>query len=578
MKDFVKTSILVILFLGILLLTAIFITRTTQRVADIILYNGIVHTLNPAQPKAEAIAISGSRILGVGSSAEVRSAYTAKREIDLQGRAVFPGFIDAHAHVVELGASLSTLNLVGTRSAEEIAEMVKQRAAQSSPGTWINGRGWDQNDWAVQQFPTHEILDRAAPNNPVYLIRIDGHAVWVNARALEIAHITRETADPPGGKILRDIHGNPTGVLVDAAVELLAPYVPPPTEAEVREAVKRATSLCAKLGITEVHDMGADSRVIAIYKDLVDHHELPIRLYVAINGEGETWDAFLKSGPLIDYGDGMLTVRSIKLFADGALGSRGAALIDPYSDDPGNRGLTLMSTDEIVAVAKTALQHGFQVCTHAIGDRANHIVLNAYERALQETGKLGTDHRFRIEHAQVLDSADIPRFRELGVVPSMQPTHATSDMPWAERRLGTQRVRFAYAWRSLLETGVHIAAGSDFPVEDPNPLLGLYAAVTREDANGNPPGGWHPEQRMTMEEALRAFTTWAAEAAFQEHKKGMIAPGQWADLVVLDHDVMNVSPESAYVLPSTKVVITFVGGTVVYQQNELAEVSHEIRR
>lgn len=569
-----RTPILLLLLFSLtFIVMVIVVTRTTHQSADLLLLNGVVHTMNPGQPLAEAVAVGGDCIIAVGSTAEVRARFPDAKSIDLHGRAVFPGFTDSHGHFVELGASLSTLNLVGLRSAQAVAEMVRKRAFEVPSGRWVNGRGWDQNLWPGGQFPTHQILDEAAPDIPVYLIRIDGHAVWVNAAAMERAGISRATPDPSGGRIVRDSKGEPTGVLVDAAVELLAQVVPPPTEAEVREAVRRAGKLCATLGITEMHDMGEDARVIGIYKDLIDRGELPIRLYVAIDGEGETWDRFVKSGPLINYGRGMLSVRALKLYADGALGSRGAALIEPYGDDPENRGLTLMSTDQIAAATRTALEHGFQVCTHAIGDRANHITLDAYERALKESGRLRSDARLRIEHVQVLDPADIPRFHSLGVIPSMQPTHATSDMAWAGQRLG-ERTRFAYAWRSLLGTGVHIASGSDVPVEDPNPLLGLYAAVTREDTSGNPPGGWHPEQKMTLDEALKSYTTWAAESAFQEQEKGMIVPRAWADLVVLSKDITDTPPGD---ILSTTVVMTMVGGVIVYQ-NASAEVSHEIRR
>ena len=526
-----------------------------------LLINGVVYTLNDEQPSAEAVAIQGERIVGVGSTKEITSAFASGQIIDLHGRPVYPGFIDSHAHLEGLGAALMYLDLSGTTSIEEITRLVKQEAARRKDGQWLRGRGWDQNKWHPPDFPTHQQLDAASGDVPVYLKRIDGHAAWVNRRVMELAHIDRSTRDPEGGKILRDEHGNPTGVFVDRAVDMLEAVIPPPSEAERKEAIRLAVNECLKVGLTEVHDMGVDLGLLDIYDRLIRSGEFPFRVYAAIDGPGETWNHFLQSGPDTAGHAGRLTVRALKMYADGALGSRGAALLRPYSDDPGNRGLTLTSTAELTRAAHECLDRGFQLCVHAIGDRANNMVLNVYEDVLPKGGRTA---RFRVEHAQVLDTADIPRFHRIGVLPMMQPSHCTSDMPWVKDRLGAQRLAGAYAWRSLLDQGSIIPGGSDFPVESPNPLWGFYAAITRQDRTGRPAGGWHPEQRMTRLEALRSFTIWGAYAGFQENVKGSIKPGKWADLTVLSDDIMKIDPPR---IPGTTVDMTVVAGSIVYRSH-----------
>jgi predicted amidohydrolase YtcJ len=421
-----------------------------------------------------------------------------------------------------------------------------------------------------------------APDNPVYLIRVDGHAVWINKKAMEVSQINKSTQDPAGGKILRDDRGNPTGVFVDNAVQLVQSHLPQMSDEESLEAMHLASQECVRYGLTTVQDMGVDSIEVGLYKRLIQTGQLPLRIYAAIGGVGELWSEFLKNGPLIGYGDNHLTIRALKLYIDGALGSRGAALIEPYTDDPGNRGLTVSSEDLIKSATVDALKHGFQVCTHAIGDRGNNIALRMYIAALQEVPV--RDSRLRIEHAQVLDSTDIPKFKEYGIIPSMQPTHCTSDMYWAEARLGPQRIRYAYAWRSLLKTGVIIPGGSDFPVENPNPIWGIYAAVTRKDKQGRPrdaedghkffevmsdpsafDNGWYPAQRMTREEAIRSFTNWGAWAAFEERVKGSLQQGMLADFVVLSSDLATVPDED---ILKVKVLRTYVGGKEVFSGNE----------
>ena len=533
--------------------------------ADILFVNGAVTTLDPEHPTASAFAISGDRIIAVGDAEELRSSLVPDTVIDLGGAGVVPGLIDAHGHLESLGALLATLNLAGTTSIEEIQHKVREAADDLPPGVWIRGRGWDQNRWPTKGFPHRAALDSITGIRPVLLVRIDGHAVWVSSVVLDRAGIGPDTPDPSGGHIVRDASGIPTGVLVDNAIGLLDQVIPRPRPEERERFLEAALQECTLYGLTSVHDMGVDLEGVEIYKKLGREHRLPLRVYVALEAPGPAWEHYREHGPEVDLYDGMLTIRAVKLYADGALGSRGAALIAPYSDDPGNRGLTLATHDELKDLCLQAYAAGFQVCTHAIGDRANSIVLDVYQEALNPLSEKEFDRRFRVEHAQVLDPPDVPRFAKLGVLPSMQPTHCTSDMYWAEGRLGPERAKYAYAWRSLIEAGSVIPGGSDFPVESPNPLLGLYAAVTRQDLQGWPEGGWHPEQRMSREEALKSFTAWAAFAAFQEDRKGRIAPDFLADLTILSVNPMTVAPRE---IASARVLRTIVGGRTVHEASD----------
>jgi predicted amidohydrolase YtcJ len=537
-----------------LYILAFFAVAALAQTADLAITGARIYTVDPAHPAASAIAVKGGKILAVDDIARFIGPST--RQIEARGGTIIPGFIDSHGHVEALGDSLETLDLRGTRSVEEIAAIVRKAVQDHKPGEWIRGHSWDQNHWTVKEFPTAELISAAAPENPVYLTRVDGHAGWANRKALEIGGITAATPDPPGGKVLRDAAGAPSGVLIDRAQELVAGKIPPPGERQVRERLRRAAVACARLGITTVHDAGVSREVLDGYRALIRERQLPIRIYAMIGGEGQLWREFLQRGP--DLGD-RLTVRSIKLMVDGALGSRGAALKQPYTDDPGNSGLLILQEKDIERVARDAIAHGFQVNTHGIGDRANRTVLDAYAAALVGTN----NRRFRIEHAQVVSLDDAPLFQQYSVLASMQATHATSDMLWAEARLGPERVKGAYAWRQLLSLGVHVPNGSDFPVEDPNPLWGFYAAVSRQDRDGNPPGGWFPDQRMTREEALRSWTIEGAYAAFEEKIKGSLVPGKLADFVILSDDIMHV-PASQIL--KTRVTMTVVGGEVVYSQ------------
>ncbi len=555
------------LLLVVLSLVYFMFLRSNVSEASLLLLNGVVYTVNEAQPRAEAVAVSSGKIIAVGTTTELQSKFTSSHVIDLHGRPVYPGFIDSHAHLEGLGSLLLNLDLTGTTSVEEIQRLVAESAGKAKPGMWIRGRGWDQNQWRHKTFPNHEILDKVAGDIPVYLARVDGHAVWVSKKVLEIAGTTKETPDPEGGKIVRDKAGNPTGVFVDNAVDIVKEALPDPSEVERTEAILKAVQSCLKVGLTEVHDMGVDGEQIEICRRLIQTGRFPFRVYAAIGGPGPLWERYLARGPEIGTYEGRLTVRALKLYADGALGSYGAALIEPYSDDPANRGLTLTSADSIRYHGRRALERGFQVCTHAIGDRANHIVLNVYEELYKANPERSKDARFRVEHAQVLAQDDIARFHQIGVLPMMQPTHCTSDMRWAESRLGPTRIKGAYAWRSLIESGSIVPGSSDFPAESNNPLWGFYAAITRQDRTGWPVGGWYPEQRMTRDEALKAFTIWGATAGFEENIKGSIEPGKFADLVVLSNDIMQIDARD---ILQTTVEMTIVGGDVVYSAGALA--------
>jgi predicted amidohydrolase YtcJ len=538
-----------------------------QMPADLVLVNGKIYTVDNSRPLASALAARGGRILFVGSDAEARAlANPATQVIDLRGATVVPGIIDAHAHLLSLGNTLLRVNLAGSTSYGEVIDRVKASAKDVKPGEWILGRGWDQNRWPTKEFPTHEALSSAFPKNPVVLTRIDGHVSLANAKAMELAGVSAATTDPEGGRIIRASSGSPRGVFIDNAQGLIARAIPASTPEYTRKAILAAITECNRLGLTGIHDAGPNPETIAIYEELAKAGNFNLRNYVMLADPGEPGSSaalanpYLRRGPQSALYDGHLWVRAIKLFADGALGSRGAALLAPYADEPTNSGLLLSRPEHLRAWAETALRSGFQVNVHAIGDRGNRIVLDAFDSALRTVPK--ADHRFRIEHAQVISLEDIPRFAKLGVIPSMQATHQTSDMGWAEARVGPQRIRGAYAWRSLLNTGVVIPNGTDFPVEEVNPLLTFHASVTRQDPANLPAGGWYPDQKMTREEALQSMTIWPAFAGFQESVLGSLTPGKYADFVVLDRDIMHI-PDTEIL--GTRVVSTWIGGKRVYE-------------
>ena len=524
-----------------------------------------IYTVDAARPTAEAFAVDAGRIVAVGTTAEMARDYAAWPRVDAGGRTVVPGLIDAHAHLLGLGQTLGQADLVGTRSVAEIGERLVAFAASMPGGGWILGRGWDQTDWGTDgAFPTRQDLDAVIADRPVWIQRVDGHASWANTAALRAAGIDPEAAapaDPAGGHIVRDAAGRPTGVFVDAAEALVAASVPAMTAADWTEALRRATAETARAGLTGVHEAGVPLSALMLYQGAIAAGRLPVRVYAMI--QPDAIDAFCAAhagGRLVDP-SGRLVVRSVKLYADGALGSRGAALLADYTDDPHNRGLMQMPPEALEATAERAMRCGLQVNTHAIGDAANRAVLDAVEAAIAATG--GGPGRHRIEHAQVISLADIERFAALGVIASVQPTHATSDMPWAETRLGADRLRGAYAWRRLVDAGARLALGSDFPVERVSPILGFYAAVTRQDAAGAPAGGWTGNQSLTRAEALRGFTLDAAYAGFMEDEVGSLAPGKRADFVILSQDLMTVPPEQ---ILATRVVATYLDGALIYRE------------
>lgn len=531
---------------------------------DLLLFNAHVITMNPSQPSAQAIAIQQDRIVWVGSNDDARKLFGENvRSVDLHGATVLPGIIDAHTHLMELGKSLLRLNLKDVATPEAAVERVKKQVAVTAPNEWILGWGWDEGKWA-SAYPDNQALSRASPNNPVLLTGLHSFASWANKKALQLAGITKETRDPKNGKIVRDEKtGEPTGILLNRAQELVEKRIPPMTVEQVKKAIELAAQECIRNGLTSVHEAKVSAVMVQAFRDLVREGRMPLRVYVMLDGADHALvQEWLARGPEIDPHH-QLTIRAFKLFADGALGSRGAALLEPYSDAPGAKGVITTPAADVYSLTHNALQKGFQVCTHAIGDAANRMVLDSYERALHDVpAAQSKDARLRVEHAQVLSPQDIPRFARLGVIPSMQPTHCTSDKAWAEQRLGPDRVKGAYAWRSLLQTGVHLPLSSDFPGETLNPFYGIYAAITRQDPQGNPPGGWYPEQRLTLEEALKGYTVEGAYAEFEENSKGSIEKGKLADLTVISDDITKIPAKE---ILSIRVLKTYVGGKVVYE-------------
>lgn len=518
---------------------------------DALVYtNANIITGDAALPVAMTLRVADGRITHVLNSP--RPPEMTGRRVDLGGATVLPGLVDAHMHLRGLGRAARQLDLKGTTSEAQIAALVADAATSTPAGTWIRGRGWDQNDWAVQAFPTSATLDAAATEHPVWLTRVDGHAVWLNSAALKLAGIDASTPDPPGGELLRDDAGQPTGVLVDAAIDAAGDALPTPTREEIRADVLRGIEACQRVGLTGVHTMGVGPTELSVLRELADRGELGLNVVVYLSGGADGLDAEIAAGP---SRQGRLSVVGVKLFADGALGSRGAALLAPYSDRADTSGLLIHEPEALAARAKEIHGAGFQLAIHAIGDHGNRVALDAIAFAQEDD----RSRRHRIEHAQIVDLADIPRFAELGVVASMQPTHATSDMPWAPDRLGPDRLAGAYAWRRMLESGAILAFGSDAPVEEIDPWLGLYAGVARQDAQGQPDGGWLPDQRLTFEEALRAFTT--TPGAVVSAPGGVLTAGAPADLTIVDRDPRSLEPSD---LLQVQTLRTIVGGQQVF--------------
>lgn len=500
------------------------------------------------------------RILDAGTESALRARAEDARIESMAGRTVLPGLTDAHGHLMGLGFGLMQADLVGSRSLEEAQARVRDFASRHPQAEWIVGSGWNQVIWNLGRFPTAAELDAAVADRPAWLERVDGHAGWANTAALRRAGIDRSTPDPVGGRIERDADGEPTGVLVDAAMSLVGGKIPPADAAQSRAALQGALQALASLGLTSVHDAGISAPDWRLYRQFADEGRLSLRIYAMVRDTGEDFDAISADGPLLAHGNDHLTVRSVKMWADGALGSRGAAMIEPYSDDPHNRGLLFRTPAELRSATEKAFAKGFQVNIHAIGDAGVREVLDAYSQAYA-TWPAARGYRNRVEHSQIAALQDIPRYLPLRLIASMQPTHATSDMNMAEDRVGPQRILGGYAWRRFLDQGTRIAGGSDFPVELPNPFFGLHAAVTRQDHENHPDGGWHADQRMSREEALRAFTLDAAYAAHQEDRQGTLEPGKWADFIVLDRDYFTLPAEEIWKI---RVLQTWVGGKQVF--------------
>jgi len=531
--------------------------------ADKVFVNGHIVTMDEDRPVAEAMAVGGGKFLAVGTEADVLTAHGGAVVIDLGGKTVMPGIVESHGHLLSLGQSLLELNVVGVESPAGVIEKVRERVAETPPGQWIAGWGWDEGAWA-KAYPDNEALSQVSPEHPVYLRGLHGFACWANAKALEIAGIGNDTPDPPNGKILKNpVTERPTGILTNEAQVLLTSHIPPLTQDQTERALMLAHEECLRNGLTSVHEARTAKSMLEAFRSLKKKDKLAIRVWCMLDvPDEELILPYMENGPEIDP-DHLLTVRCIKVFVDGALGSRGAAFLEPYSDAPATKGVIVTSENELYDITVRSLRAGLQVATHAIGDRANRITLNAYRRALEAVPS-AEDHRLRVEHAQVTALEDIPRFAPLGIVLSMQPPHATSDMPWAETRVGPERIKGAYAWKSFLETGVHLTLNSDFPGETLNPFYGMYAAETRQTPDGKPEGGWYPEQCLSRQEVLRAYTIGAAYSGFEEDIKGKIVPGFLADFVVLSDDILTIPSDA---LLSMKVEQTYVGGKLMYDGN-----------
>ena len=533
--------------------------------ADILLRNAKVYTANDRAPRAEAVAIRGNKIAFVGRNGDAqRLVGPNTRVVDLRGAAVFPGFTDAHVHLAGIGAREMNLNLEGTTSLEDFLVRVKARVDQTPAGQWVTGRGWIETFWKPPVFPTRQDLDRIAPGHPVLLRRADGHASIANSAALRLANITRTTPAPPGGAINKDAEGEPTGMLIDRAQALVGRLIPGPTDGEQDQQILKGVEREIMLGWTQVQDAEGDWPSVERMRRLYRDGKIKLRVYKMIRGPGSDTDTLIARGASLGEFDGRFTVRAIKVSIDGALGSRGAALLAPYTDEARTSGLITTDTVAYQRMLAGALRSGIQVATHAIGDRGNRLTLDFYERAMQEVPadqRKVAEPRWRDEHSQILSLQDIPRFKQLGVIASMQPSHAIGDLYFAPARLGMERLAGAYAWQSLIKLGVPIAGGSDAPVERGEPLIEFYAAVARKDTAGRSGQGWHPEEKMTRDQALKAFTIWAAFAAFEEAARGSIEVGKLADLTVFDKDIMVV-PELDIL--KAKNLMTIINGEIVY--------------
>ncbi len=535
------------------LFAAFLASCSSQEKADLIVYNAAVYTVDSTFSKASAFAIKEGKFVLVGDSASVFGAYKSDSVLNAEGKAVYPGLYDAHAHFYGLGQKLDQADLVETQSAEEVVERLKKYQSEHPDRVWIIGRGWDQNDWAVKQFPDKDMLDKAFPNNPVYLTRIDGHAAWVNSKALQLAKITGKTKVNGGDIPMKN--GQPTGILVDNAMRLARAANPQPSETEIKDMLLKAQEVCFSYGLTNVGDAGVSPEVIELMDNLQKKGELKIRLYPMVSINQENVDKMLKKGV---YVTDRLNVRSFKIYADGALGSRGACLLKPYSDAP-TTGFLLLSPKELENFVKQIANSEFQANTHCIGDSANRLMLNLYAKYLK--GK--NNRRWRIEHAQIVDAADVSTFGKFNILPSVQPTHATSDMYWAVERLGKEREKNGYAFQALLQQNGKVTFGTDFPVEAVSPFYTFHSAVYRQDAKGFPEGGYQMEGALSREQTLRGMTIWAAYGNFEEGRLGSIETGKAADFIILEKDLMTAPANE---LRDLKVLKTYVAGEKVFER------------
>lgn len=531
--------------------------------ASLLLTGGTIHTANEALPRVEAVLAVDGRVAFVGSAEEAkRRAPAGTRVVELGGRVVYPGFTDAHAHLAGIGERELSFDLEGTRGIADLQARLRRRAAEQTDG-WIVGRGWIESQWVPAQFPTRAELDAAVRDRPVYLTRADGHAAVVNTRALELGGIGRSTPSPKGGEILRGADGEATGMLIDRAMDLVRRLIPATSEAEMLRALETGAEREVRLGWTQVQVAGASGRELEAMRRMAESGKTKLRMYVAASGPGAAAERLIERGA---ERAGGYTARAVKCFIDGALGSRGAALLEPYADAPGSRGLLMNSEEVLLPLFVRALRSGIQIETHAIGDRGNRLVLDLYEKAFAAvpvSERKVAEPRWRIEHAQVIAPEDVPRFAKLGVIASMQPSHAIGDLYFAPSRLGKARLGGAYAWRSLIDAGAVIAGGSDAPVERGEPMIEFYAALARRGLDGFANEDWRREQRVTRAEALKMFTVWPAFAAFEEHERGTIAVGKVADFTVLSADVMEIA--EAEIL-RTRCVMTVIGGEVVWEE------------
>jgi predicted amidohydrolase YtcJ len=568
----IKTNTIQFLFIGLLMTVAC----TSKKAASLVIKGAKIYTANSNNDVAEAIAVTGDRITFVGSNSEITEFIGDETEvIDLHGKMLTPGFIEGHGHLMGVGYNELNLDLSHVRSYREMIETVKLAVARSAPGEWIIGRGWHQDKWDVKPdimvkgFPVHARLSEVSPDNPVFLRHASGHAGFANAKAMEISGVNAlsiekyKNEEGEGGEVIRDALGNPTGLFNERAMNLIDEHIPDNTRETDTRALELAIKACHQNGITSFHDAGVGRDEIELYKEFKRGGKLGVRLYVMVTGsDPQLVYEWLKRGPEIDS-NGVLTIRSIKLNCDGALGSRGAWLLEPYTDRPDFSGMATLSMDTVVKISREALKHNFQVCSHAIGDRANREILDRYETAFRDGSPNAGDHRFRIEHAQHIDPADIPRFAALGVIPAMQAIHMSSDRPWAIDRLGERRIKEgAYMWQALLRSGARIVNGTDAPVEPLNPIPSFYAAVTRKTLKGQPEGGYEPEQKMTRSQALKSYTIDAAFAAFEEKLKGSIEPGKLADFTIFTRNLMTIPEDS---ILQTKVFMTIIGGKRVFE-------------